>query len=467
MYELSEFLANRGWGDMLMSKITSKLLFAKLLTIFASFLIMANSSFANPKLKTVSSDQWLDQELNISVSRILKNISPTDGRPGSVIAAQTRNNPNYYYHWVRDAALTIESLMQRYRNLFRTGSSVTRSERQILKQKMMEYFEFSEFLQGVPTLEGLGEPKFNVDGSAYNDPWGRPQNDSPALRALSLIHLAQILIDEGQLDFVKSRFYNAKMPANTVIKRDLEFVSNHWQESSFDIWEEVKGDHFYTRLLQRRALKEGAELASTLGDVGASLWYSQQAQRIESDLGSFWDESKGYIVATKNRVGGLDYKYSGLDSAVILAFLHASNGEDLVSFLNPKVQATLIKLETSFGRIYEINKKSNIPGTAIGRYPEDMYGGNHFNSGNPWVLTTLAFAESYYRMAAEYLKRGQKDRASECTKKAESFVSRVQYHANSDGSLNEQFDRNTGFMTSVQDLTWSYASVLTTFFARP
>jgi glucoamylase len=96
-----------------------------------------------------------------------------------------------------------------------------------------------------------------------------------------------------------------------------------------------------------------------------------------------------------------------------------------------------------------------------------MYGGDHFNGGNPWVLTTLAFAEAYYRMASEYLKKGQNDKATECTKKAETFVARVQYHSNADGSLNEQFDRNTGFMTSVQDLTWSYASVLTTFFSRP
>src|SRR5688500_16671266 len=33
------------------------------------------------------------------------------------------------------------------------------------------------------SLDFLGEPKFQADGSAFNDPWGRPQNDGPAIRA--------------------------------------------------------------------------------------------------------------------------------------------------------------------------------------------------------------------------------------------------------------------------------------------
>ena len=36
----------------------------------------------------------------------------------------------------------------------------------------------------------------------------------------------------------------------------------------------------------------------------------------------------------------------------------------------------------------------------------------------------------------------------------------AEYHAADDGSLSEQMNRNTGFMQSAPDLTWSYASLL-------
>lgn len=41
---------------------------------------------------------------------------------------------------------------------------------------------------------GLGEPKFNVDLSAFTGAWGRPQRDGPALRAIALIDFGNWLI---------------------------------------------------------------------------------------------------------------------------------------------------------------------------------------------------------------------------------------------------------------------------------
>ncbi len=413
----------------------------------------------------LAADIWLERELAFSIPRIFRNVSPADARPGAVIAAQTRNNPNYYFHWVRDAALTMEALIDRYNYNVKVGAIHTQ-EQQALKRKMMEYFDFSEHIQNLRTIEGLGEPKFNVDGSAFNEPWGRPQNDGPALRALSFIHLAKILVNEGQIDFVRARLYNPKAGVGSVIKRDLEFVSHHWTDPSFDLWEEVKGDHFYTRMVQRRALKEGADLASTMGDNGAAYWYAGQAREIERDLQSFWDQNRGHLITTKNRTAGIDYKHSQLDTAVILGLLHGSLHDGFFPFRDNKVQATMDRIAESFYRTYAVNKNSSIPGLAIGRYPEDMYAGTHFNGGNPWVLTTLAFAEAYYMTAAEYSTHGQHTKAQEYIEKGDLFVMRVQYHSHNDGSLNEQIDRNSGFMTSVEDLTWNYGAILTTFLAR-
>lgn len=37
-----------------------------------------------------------------------------------------------------------------------------------------------------------------------------------------------------------------------VIKADLDFVATNWNSSGFDLWEEVYGAHFYTRLVRFR-----------------------------------------------------------------------------------------------------------------------------------------------------------------------------------------------------------------------
>lgn len=419
---------------------------------FFTAILFAASAFASP-----SAGDWLSAESEIAIAHIVKNISPADASPGAVVAAQSRVSPNYYYHWVRDAGLVMDMVVDRYRN------SKSPQERYILLGKLEEYLVFSEGLQNVRTIGGLGEPKFNVDGSAYNEPWGRPQNDGPALRALSFIHWAQVLISENHGDFVRQRLYDGKAASRSVIKRDLEFVSHHWRDSSFDLWEEVEGDHFYTRMVQRRALVEGASLALTLGDAGAAAWYTGQAQEIEKDLLHFWDEKRGYITVTRNRLAGVDYKNSLLDTAVILALLHGSLGDNFLRFSDYRVQATLEALQRSFAQIYPINQRAGVPGIAIGRYPEDLYGGSDFENGNPWPLCTLAIAEAYFRVAAE---AGRSERAQFWIEQGDAMVSRVKYHAHANGSLSEQMDRHSGFMKSAEDLTWNYASVLSTQAAR-
>ena len=44
---------------------------------------------------------------------------------------------------------------------------------------------------------------------------------------------------------------------------------------------------------------------------------------------------------------------------------------------------------------------------------------------------------------------------------ADSFVEIAQKYTPADGSLAEQFDRNTGAPLSAEDLTWSYAAFVT------
>jgi glucoamylase len=212
----------------------------------------------------------------------------------------------------------------------------------------------------------------------------------------------------------------------------------------------------------RRALLEGAILANHFGDGGAAKWYHSQAKEIELELQHFWDPDKGYITATINRVDGLDYKISNLDVAVLLGLLHGNMNDGFFAWDHPHVKATVKKIIAVFKDLYPINQHRDIPGIALGRYPEDRYGGNNFDGGNPWPLCTLEFAEVLYEYANLVKQHGQLSLSLQVSRQADQFVERVKYHAYADDSLDEQIDRHTGYMTSAHDLTWNYAALLTT-----
>ena len=400
-------------------------------------------------------DSWMAQQTEQSVHKMMANISPSGAAPGVVVASPQPSGPNYLYHWVRDASLTMDVVV----SLFARTSDIL--EKNYYRDRLVEFARFSRRNQMTSTRGGMGEPKFNIDGSAFNDDWCRPQNDGPALRAMTLIHFARLLLDQNPGDsLVRQELYDGRIPTSSVIKADLEFVSHHWRESSCDIWEEVEGDHFYTRLVQRRALIEGAALAKRLGDDAAASWYISQASLLESEIFKFWDGSKGVFVPTLNWKKGIGYKSSGLDSQVVLGILHS----EAFDFSDDHVQNTVSIISNQFQNQYPINHSGE--GVGIGRYPEDVYDGARFQGGNPWVLITASFATIHYRAATEWKARGDLNRYRTEVEAGDRYMKRIQAHANPDGSLAEQFDRQSGYMTSARDLTWSYSEFIRASWAR-
>jgi glucoamylase len=70
-----------------------------------------------------------------------------------------------------------------------------------------------------------------------------------------------------------------------VIKADLDFVAGNWKnQMGCDLWEEVRGTHFYTRLVQYRALVDGAAFATGLGDLSGALMYAREAAMMVLDI---------------------------------------------------------------------------------------------------------------------------------------------------------------------------------------
>ena len=175
--------------------------------------------------------------LNKIIERVYENTESTTN-PGIIIASPSKD-PLYKFHWIRDSALVMRIFIDMYKQ--------TKDPKYF--QSIINYIENESKIQDLNTISGLGEPKINVDCTPYNGSWGRPQNDGPALRGIIMIQI---------IDLFKYRYSilinNMIIP---IIIKDLEYILNNYNKVSFDIWEEKKGWHFYTRLVQLKFLKEG------------------------------------------------------------------------------------------------------------------------------------------------------------------------------------------------------------------
>lgn len=325
---------------------------------------------------------------------------------------------------------------------------------------------------------GLGEPKFLTDGSAFTGDWGRPQRDGPALRATAIIAYGNWLVSNGYT----STAQNVLWP---IVSNDLSYVAQNWNQTGFDLWEEIKGSSFFTTAVQHRALVEGAAFAKSIGktcDVCTS-----QAPQILCLLQNYWTGS--YINSKINSNDGR----SGKDSDSLLGAIHtfdpAATSCDTTSFqpCSSKMLANHKVYTDSFRSIYNINSGiAEGQGIAIGRYPEDTY-----MNGNPWYICTAAAAEVLYDAVYQWNKIGSitVDSTSQAFWKdlvpsistgtyssssstftslinaakayADSYMSILEKYTPTGGALAEQFSKSDGTPLSAADLTWSYASFLT------
>ncbi len=317
---------------------------------------------------------------------MIDNISPQGTARGAIVASTSKQAPDYWYSWVRDSALTMDvlTLVQSFikehpefendERLQKLAAIQTGNEHRAFFE---DYAAFSVKNQYTDTPSkqldsNLGEPKFNVDGSSYNGPWGRPQNDGPALRSMAFIAYLEESESTANTDWYSSN-------KESMIKMDCEYVSKKWNSPSFDLWEEVLGKHFYNAVVYVKALQRCAEMAMEKQDEGAARYYLKIKQEAEGNVKKHF--RNGFVEQTLEKERGFP-KPSNLDIATILALLHTNmTPNDVIYMSHPKVQATLVKLEDRFRNIYPINSKNDL-GTAYGRYPEDTYDGIGNSQGN-------------------------------------------------------------------------------------
>ncbi|KAH9859843.1 hypothetical protein IAQ61_011625 [Plenodomus lingam] len=454
------------------------MLFTSLLRSLPAALLLAgaNGSPVNEK-RQASLETFIKSQTEISINGVLANIGPDGAKApgvpaGILIASPSRTNPDYFYTWTRDAALTYKALVER---LIAGDTS--------LRSRLDDYVSSQAFLQtvsnpsGGPDTGGLGEPKFNVDRTAFTGSWGRPQRDGPPLRATALILYANWLIENGG----QTQAANTVWP---VIAKDLAYTVRFWNQTGFDLWEEVNGSSFFTLSASHRALVEGAALATRLGRPCEGC--AANAPQILCFMQSFWTGS--YIDSNINLNDGR----TGRDVNSILSSIHTFDPASACTDAtfqpcSSRALANHKAVTDSFRSVYGINRGiAQGRAVAVGRYSEDVY----FN-GNPWYLATLAAAEQLYAAIYQWNTVGSivvnsvslpffrdilpsvatgtyaRDSATynsiiaAVRTYADDYISVVQRYTPSNGMLAEQFDKNNGSPVSAVDLTWSYAAFLT------
>ncbi|KFY26544.1 hypothetical protein V493_04022 [Pseudogymnoascus sp. VKM F-4281 (FW-2241)] len=423
-------------------------------------------------------DKFVRAEKKIALQGVLNNIGPDGAKvPGAgagfVVASPSKVDPDYFFTWSRDAALTMLMIVDE----FTFGNKK-------LQAKIEEYITSQAVLQTVsnpsgtflPQGLGLGEPKYMVDGKRFNGAWGRPQRDGPALRAITLMTYSKWLMKNGQAKKARKIIW-------PIISNDLSYVGQYWNETGFDLWEEVHGSSFFTIQTSHRALAEGQQLAR---DLGVKCTGCDQAPQVLCFLQDFWNGE--HFVANINT----NTDRTGLDGNTIVGpitvfDIDASCDSPTMQPCHSKTLSNFKALIDSFRAAYSINK--DIPagsGVAVGRYTEDIYYGGH-----PWYLLTLGAAELLYDAVAQwkahrtlridatslaffkeiypparittYTHRTREftHLTTAVTKYADSFLAIAAQYTPASGALSEQFHRTTGAPLSASDLTWSYASFLT------
>lgn len=424
--------------------------FRKLILLFCIPLLVFGLD-SEAKQEKPKYDPEIQAQLAASWKHLRENLLVKGIREGAVIASPSWF---YFFHWVRDAGKTQEAVLQ----MFLAASDVMPADE--FQTLFKKWIDFETIIHNNRSETDLGEPKHHVDGRPFTEPWGRPQNDGPAIRASTATAFAWYLLGESgrfsrksargkafndHAKYVIEHLYGGGLfPAKGLIKEDLEYVSHHWKETSFDLWEEVRGMHVYTLMVQRRALVEGAKLARQLHDakdsslkneIGASDYYLKQAGEITLRLNDFRDYQRGLIRPTFYKDHNRN-KNSDLDIAVILGVLHGeiqdrslvqnltSLTDDLFTAKNAKlngvkvesdhftvvddlVLGTAAKLRTQFAEIYPINKNSPGLFPMIGRYPEDTYTGTTTDGeANAWFIATHAYAELLFKASKKFQEKG-------------------------------------------------------------
>jgi len=360
--------------------------------------------------------EYLEEKI---LNKILDNCNFSD-KKGMIIASPS-NDPPYKFHWIRDSALVMRVFIDLY----------IRTKENTYLLKLIDYVENENQIQNLDTLTHLGEPKIRIDRTPYDEPWGRPQNDGPALRGINMIKIYNLLKEDYKI--VSDGILK-------IIKKDLIYILENYDKPCFDLWEEYFGWHFYTRIVQLKFLKDCLSLENN--HIISS--YDVNGKNIKETYNKLLNNFKHHI--QNNHIISsydVDGKVSKIDDASILLGLSHIEYDteimklfDLELFLN-----NCDNLLSYFRKKYD---KSDL--NMIGRYKDDAY-----YDGQLWIICTLGLLQYYMKLA-----KNNKYKSLE-----KVCVDVFNYIISIDINLDiaEQYDPVNNNQMSAEKLTWNYSEL--------
>jgi glucoamylase len=442
-----------------------------------------------------SLEEWIAREQAHAATAMLRSVSATGlvkrragfaqtVRPaaGSIVAspvlAAYDPDPDYFFHWFRDSAVVMDAV----RVLYETGRlgaealvhfadfvRFTLSLRALDGRALAERTdwrrsvqpEFEKYLRAADDLASVegdavyAEARVNPDATLDVSRWSRPQHDGTPLRALVLLRWLRLLrTGRGSPGLAAE----ALADAERLLRNDLALTAGHWRTPSFDIWEEELGVHYYTLRVSAAALARGAAWLEQTGDARGASALRGEATSIRALLDRFFMPDAGCYASRLLPTGATSPKT--LDIAVILGVVHCDDDDEAHSAGDPRMQATLSRLEQLFDRLYAINRRRPAErGVAMGRYEGDVY-----YAGGAYYFSTLGAAEFCFRAAKTKARAGAA--FAEWAARGDGFLEAVRAFTPASGDLAEQFDQRTGEPQSAKHLAWSYAAFISCVAAR-
>jgi glucoamylase len=376
----------------------------------------------------MASHHYLDKILQ----RITENTN-TMSHVGIIIASPSEDPP-YKYHWIRDSALVMRTFIDMYK----------KTKDPLYFQYIINYLENESKIQDLETKTGLGEPKYNIDCTPFNGEWGRPQNDGPALRGIMLFKIINIF----QYKYDKL-IENLILP---ILIKDINYITENYKETSFDLWEEINGWHFYTRMVQLKFLKEALKHKKLIEKVCDYVNIMDSYEKLSSSIKDHICDN--HIISSFDKEGQV-VKYH--DAANLLAYTHIDYDEDILKIVPLElVNETCIQLTKSFNEKYNYDNLN-----LIGRYPNDKYYNGHI-----WIICSLALAQIYLEMyqkknIVKYsspMHRSKSNPNNNYIEIANSILERI-LTLDPNLILPEQFDPITNKYYSAKKLTWNYSEL--------
>jgi len=429
-------------------------------------------------------EQWLERQYRRAATAMLVSVSPVGilkTRPGfghtihpvrgsivaSPVLADWDPEPDYFFHWFRDSAVVIDAV----RMLLEAGDLAaealghftdfvkfslalqrldgrtllaSRAWREHVAPDFTRFLRKDEELAAVHGAAIVAETRVNPDCSLDISSWSRPQHDGAPLRALCVLRWTGGRSFDGELTALVSQ----------LVRSDLAFTFAHWREPSFDIWEEESGLHYYTLRTSAAALNAGADWLDRIGEGTLARAYRTEAVIIHGMLDGYWLPDAGHYRSRVLATGARSVKE--LDISVILAAIHALGDSSRHSVRDPRMHATLERLEALFDAAYPINRQRPAHrAPAMGRYAGDVY-----FSGGAYYFSTLGAAEFCFLAAAHA------QNAAGWIARGDAFLETVRAYTPENGELSEQFDQRTGEQSSARHLAWSYAAFIACVTAR-